>query len=180
MKVLKNIRIAAGTVTTGGKEVFRTSERELVRVEKSIYRHLGIDYPKFYKMSPMSKLGFLAAEILLEGTGVADADPERVSMVFANASSSLHTDRIYQESIPGKPSPAIFVYTLPNIMIGEICIRHGFKSEGLFFIEEEFNKAFALEYAEDLIRTGRADFSLAGWVEVDQEGNYLADLDLLG
>jgi hypothetical protein len=92
----------------------------------------------------------------------------------------LHTDKIYQDSIEQQPSPAIFVYTLPNIMIGEICIRHGFKGEGLFFIEENFDKAFVTEYTAELIRSKKAVLGLAGWIEVDMEGNYLADLDLLG
>ena len=31
---------------------------------KDIYKHIGIDYPKFYKMDKLAKVGFLGVEIL--------------------------------------------------------------------------------------------------------------------
>ena len=90
-----------------------------------------------------------------------------------------HTDNIYQETIDHTPSPAIFVYTLPNILIGEICIRNGFKGEGVFFIQEKFDKEFIFGCAEDHLKKSRSAVCLAGWVDIDMEGVYLADLYLL-
>jgi len=180
MKVLRNTRIESGAVQLDGKEVFRTSAEGIEEVARAVYRHFKMDYPKFYKMSALSKLGFLASEVLLEGSVAGEHDPGRVAMVVANASSSLHTDRAYQQTISGKPSPAIFVYTLPNIMIGEVCIRNGFKGEGLFFVMESYDRSFVRDYVEMLISLGKATLCLAGWVDVDTDGNYLADLDLLG
>ena len=49
-------------------------------------------------------------------------------MLLANAASSLHTDIRHQQLIDREgdqaASPAVFVYTLPNVVSGEICIRH--------------------------------------------------------
>lgn len=180
MKTLRNIRIEGGSVKLDGSTVFSTDREGIAGVARDIYRHYELEYPKFHKMSALSKLGFLAAEILLAEGGTGEPDPDKVALVLANASSSLHTDHAYQATTNEKPSPALFVYTLPNIMIGEICIRHGFKGEGLFFIQESFDKSFVTEYAGTLIRKGRADLCLAGWVDVDPDGNYLADIDLLG
>jgi 3-oxoacyl-(acyl-carrier-protein) synthase len=179
MKNEDNIRIERGQVLLRGDEYFRQEGEDFSGFSKALYRHLEPGYPKFFKMSPLSKLGFLAAELLLRGEDLSGVDKEKVILVLANRSSSLHTDAIYQESIATKPSPAIFVYTLPNIVIGEICIRHGFKGEGIFFIEEAFSKQRSLEYAREELTAGRASMALAGWMEMDMEGNYLADLDML-
>ena len=179
MKTLKHIRITEGLVHENGALLFRHQEREFRLFGRSLYKHLEISYPKFYKMSPLSQLGFLASEMLMKEEDVSSLDPEKVSLVLANRSSSLHADTIYQNSVERTPSPALFVYTLPNIVIGEICIRNGFRGEGSFFIQESFDKEFIFGQAEALLRSGRSVLCLAGWLEMDMEGDYLADLFLL-
>jgi hypothetical protein len=129
-------------------------------------------------MSQLSKLGFLATELLLSGIE-GEKKSESISVILANSSSSLHSDKVYQDTIESIPSPASFVYTLPNIMIGEICIRHGIKGEGCFFIQEHFDKDFIFDYVLDLLKTQKTTMSIAGWVDIDMDGDYIADLYLL-
>jgi len=179
MDLLKHIRIEKGSVHVNGTLKFSHEESEFRVFARSLYKYHAMDYAKFYKMSPLSKLGFLASEILLMGMDTKQVAPENISLIIANASSSLHTDRIYQDTQESKPSPAIFVYTLPNIVIGEICIRNGFKGEGFFFIQESFDKEFIFEYADELLMERQTTLCVAGWVEIDMEGDYLADLSLL-
>ncbi len=179
MKVIQHIRLEKGSVSINGKVDYTHSDHSVNAFAKSVYKHYGVDYPKFYKMSSLSKLGFLASELLLKDVDLSGTDPEHVSVIIANSSSSLHTDAIYQESIKTKPSPAVFVYTLPNILIGEICIRNGFKGEGIFFIQEEFDMEFILDYAMSQADAAQSAMSLAGWVDVDMDGNYLAEVHLL-
>lgn len=179
MKLVKNIKISEGVVYTNDALFYEHSEAEFALFGRKLYRHLGCSYPKFYKMSPLSQLGFLASEILLTGQKLTEADPEKVALIFANSSASLHTDSIYQETLDSKPSPAIFVYTLPNIVMGEICIRNGFRGEGVFFIQESFDKEFIFDHAKSLLTSGRAVQCLAGWLEMDMKGAYQADLSLL-
>ncbi|HXB31955.1 MAG TPA: hypothetical protein VNV35_00975 [Puia sp.] len=134
---------------------------------QSCYQHFGFQYPKFYKMDHLSKLGWLAAEFLLhEGFDPAQCRPEEMAVVLSNANSSLDTDYRYFASVSDIPSPALFVYTLPNIMIGEICIRNNFKGENAFFITESFDAAFIATYVRDLLGTGNARACICGWVEV--------------
>jgi hypothetical protein len=180
MKVLRNIRIEAGVVLVDGSVTFRSDDGDFNSFAKALYKKCGADYPKFYKMSPLCKLGFLASELLLRGAGQPTTASGQVSIYLANSSASLHTDIIYQETISSKPSPAVFVYTLPNIVIGEISIRNGFTGEGLFFIQEHFDRDFLCTLAENDLQTGRSAMSLVGWVEIDRGGVYLADLSLLG
>jgi hypothetical protein len=133
----------------------------------SVYRHFEINYPKFYKMDNLSKLGWLATEILLKGSfHMGKYDPEAIGIILANASSSLDTDIKYYESVKDIPSPSLFVYTLPNIVIGEICIRHNFKGENAFFIFDEFNAGFIEKYVSNLINNNILQTCICGWVEL--------------
>jgi hypothetical protein len=136
----------------------------------SVYQNFGIKYPKFYKMDNLSKLGWLATELLLKDSFVASKyKHEDVAVVFANANASLDTDIKYIETTKNIPSPALFVYTLPNIVIGEICIRHQFKGENAFFICEEFDAEFISQYVSNLINNNILQACICGWVEYVQD-----------
>ena len=91
----------------------------------SLYQHFNWQYPKYYKMDNLSRLGWAAAELLLERWDARAYQPEEVAIVLSNANSSLDTDYRYTGTTKDLPSPSVFVYTLPNIVTGEICIRHG-------------------------------------------------------
>src|SRR5690606_20895797 len=67
-------------------------------------------------------------------------------------------------------SPSVFVYTLPNICIGEISIKYKLFSENSFFIFDHFKAAHLYWQTESLIQLKKADSVLCGWVDVDQGG----------
>jgi len=134
-----------------------------------IYEKLGVGYPKFYKMDNLSKLGLLASEIVLKDRILkAEYEPAVVAVILANASSSLDTDIKYLESTRQMASPGLFVYTLPNIVMGEICIRHGIKGENGFFIFDKFDPEFLSTYVNLVMKQG-TEACLAGWIEVSGE-----------
>jgi len=146
---------------------------------KEVFKFSKISYPKFYKMDDISKLGFLAAELLLKNKAHAGFQPEEVGLVFSNSQSTLVTDSLFQESINDfqnfYPSPSVFVYTLPNIMLGEISIRHQLRGENAFFIFEKFNAAFISEYSNQLFLSKKLKTVIGGWVDQISE-NYEAFL----
>ena len=145
----------------------------------SAYQHFALQYPKFYKMDSLSKLGWLAAEVLLkDGFNTTSYKPEDVGIVLANANASLDTDIKYFETAKDIASPALFVYTLPNIVIGEISIRHRFKGENAFFIFDEFDAGFIEQYVSNLINNNILQSCICGWVEVLGE-EYKAALYLI-
>jgi hypothetical protein len=145
----------------------------------SAYHHFDFQYPKFYKMDLLSKLGWLASELLLkEGFNPGDYRPEDVAVVLSNAHASLDTDFKYFATIKDIPSPAVFVYTLPNIMIGEICIRHKFKGENAFFISGAFDAVFMEQYVRGLMSDDNTRVCICGWVDVLGE-EYTAALFLI-
>ena len=130
------------------------------------YHHFDLKYPRFYKMDNLSKLGFLGVEVLLRQTFSAENyRPEEIGVVLANASASLDTDIKYYETVNNIASPALFVYTLPNIMIGEICIKHNFKGETAFFVFKQFDATFMEQYANNLLDNNILQACVCGWVE---------------
>ncbi|WP_143081034.1 hypothetical protein [Chitinophaga rupis] len=151
---------------------------ELTDFLRKGYDRFSGQYPKFHKMDALSKLGWLAAEILLRTAPVEDHLPEQVAIVLSNRSASLDTDLRYYNTVKDIPSPALFVYTLANIVIGEICIRHGFKGEHIFFTTGGFDAQQVKAYTQILLDTGVATACLCGWVEV-MEQQYEAVLYLV-
>ncbi len=132
------------------------------------YKHLGIAYPKFYKMDTLSKYGFIAAEYLMKGKKTGQHSPYRQGIILQNHSSSLDTDRKYQESIADIASPALFVYTLPNIVMGELAIRHTLKGENTFFVADAFNANELSSYVQILTSTEILSQVIIGYIELDE------------
>ena len=107
------------------------------------------------------------AEYLLEGKTFA---PLEMGMLLANAASSLHTDIRHQQLIDREgdqaASPAVFVYTLPNVVSGEICIRHKIQGENTFFITEAYQPEKLERYARIVMQKGKLNYCIIGWCEL--------------
>lgn len=158
----------------------------------SLYRQMIGNYPKFYKMDGLSRLGFVASEILLNAEK-GDTDVERReeegerlleerAIIFFNHSSSIASDRNYKESINDKdnyfPSPSIFVYTLPNIVTGEIAIRNHFHGETSFFILPDKDERMMEEILQASCRDAQSKSFLTGWIDYEDERHFEAELKI--
>jgi hypothetical protein len=161
------------------KTIILNNKKELVEENfvnfaafiKALYKKEQLSYPKFYKMDNLSKLGFLTAELVLKESSVLkDYSKEEIGIVISNSTASLDTDLAYQETIRDKsnyfPSPSVFVYTLPNILIGEICIRHQVKGENAFLVSEKFDPWLIENYVMNLFNQGRMKACICGWVDL--------------
>jgi hypothetical protein len=159
--------ISNNAVCKNGKSVFVNNNADLPNFLFSVYKHLEINYARFYKMDSLSKLGWLAAEVLLKDSFKKEVyNPEEVGIILCNANASLDTDLKYVESIKDTPSPSLFVYTLPNIVVGEISIRNNFKGEDAFFVSERFDTGFIESYVNNLLNSGTLEACICGWVEL--------------
>lgn len=176
--ITSNVTIVKNVVYHNERPIFEDRNLELPAFLLSVYQYLGLSYSKFYKMDNLSKLGLLATEVLLKDTDIKQYQPEQVGLVLSNANASLDSDKRYMQSVQDIPSPALFVYTLPNIMIGEICIRNNFKGEDAFFIFEKFDVDFIAQYVKDLLASNVLQSCICGWVDV-LDDDYKAVLFLL-
>ncbi len=155
----------------------------------SLYKQYIGNYPKYYKMDGLSRLGFVASELLLQAekgclreTNDSQGAKGRAIILF-NHSSSIASDRKYSESIADKdnyfPSPSVFVYTLPNIVTGEIAIRNGYHGETSFYIlpnknEEQMNAILRTSFLDT-----QTDSALFGWIDYEDELHFEAELHLV-
>ncbi|MDR0507753.1 MAG: hypothetical protein LBH32_13190 [Dysgonamonadaceae bacterium] len=135
------------------------------------YRNLLVDYPKFFKMDNLSKLGFLAAEKIFENE--EKTGREDIAVICFNRSSSLEIDAQYQKTIQYNenyfPSPSLFVYTLPNIVTGEIAIRHRLFGETSFYVTENFDAEQIFSIVSNAFLDKITHFVLCAWIESFEE-----------
>ena len=78
------------------------------------YRQMGVEYPKFFKMDCLSKMAFVASEMLLADMPDRFELREDVAVIFFNSSSSLAVDTDYQKTIRNNDD---FLYTLCQIYV---------------------------------------------------------------
>jgi hypothetical protein len=139
------------------------------RFLSEIYHNLGIDYRKFFKMDALSKAGFLASELLLKDLD-REQPKEDMGIILFNQSSSLEADEAYRQTIREKddyfPSPAVFVYTLPNIVAGEIAIRNKIQGETAFYVAQNFQAGLIEEIARGAFHNSGLTYLLTGWIEI--------------
>lgn len=174
------------------KELGEQEGQEHHSLLTTLYKQMIGNYPKFYKMDGLSRLGFVASEILLNAEK-GDTDVERReeegerlleerAIIFFNHSSSIASDRSYKESINDKdnyfPSPSIFVYTLPNIVTGEIAIRNHFHGETSFFILPDKDERMMEEILQASCRDAQSKSFLTGWIDYEDERHFEADLKI--
>ena len=164
----------------GKKELGEQEGQKHHSLLTTLYKQMIGNYPKFYKMDGLSRLGFVASEILLNAEK-GETDKER-AIIFFNHSSSIASDRNYKESINDKdnyfPSPSIFVYTLPNIVTGEIAIRNHFHGETSFFILPDKDERMMEEILQASCRDAQSKSFLTGWIDYEDERHFEADLKI--
>ncbi len=163
LSIKNSVIIRDSKVLKNGQLIFESEpDLEFLKFLKGIYRDQNLKYPKFFKMDALSKLGYLGVELLTGGT----IEDKKTALVFANSASSLQTDEAYAKTMEEFPSPALFVYTLPNIMLGEISIRHQLKSENIFLVSERFEPTLFIDYCSALIQQEKAENVLCCWVNL--------------
>lgn len=149
-----------------------------------LYRtHVG-DYPKFFKMDTLSKLGFVASEMLLKDEGQERfVSREDRAVVLFNKTASLQADTNYQATIQDPenffPSPAAFVYTLPNIVTGEIAIRNKYYGETSFIVMESCDAHIMARQLMNAFQDLMTQSILGGWLDCNDENHFEARLFLV-
>ena len=91
-------------------------------------------------------------------------------------------DRKYQETIQTQknffPSPAVFVYTLPNIVTGEVAIKHKTYGETAFYALEKKDDVLIHHLLQTVCCDTTTEKIIGGWLEYESEDCFEADLCL--
>lgn len=156
------IRLQPGRITLDGRAISAPHTAE------EIYQLLQRPYIKFFKMDVLCKWAWLGAEYLLghgEQSVYRQFSREKIAVAFFTGNGCIDVDTRYRESMHVIASPALFVYTLPNIMLGEVCIRHGFKGEQICMVQSapDFNEIYF--YVTDILAQAGMDACICGWAD---------------
>lgn len=147
-----------------------------------LFRSRLADSQKFYKMDVFSRLVFVAAGMLLK-EGFDGFEPTGTAAILFNGSSSIVADRqhlgTFQSSEGFYPSPSVFLYTLPNVVIGEVAAAFGIKGETTFIILPEKNEAMMKTVVDATLAATAPSAIITGWADCSSEDSFEADLKLM-
>lgn len=175
------VRIRKDSIIVNGNTL--TTEGSGQAMLKDVYKRCIGGYPKFFKMDALCRLGFVASELLLQQDSPKVVDTEQRAVILFNRSSSLCDDRNYQATIQDCesyfPSPAVFVYTLPNIVTGEISIRNKYYGETLFCVLDKFDSHEMCRIVNEAFLDPMTQDAIMGWVDCESEDDFEACMMLV-
>lgn len=217
-----HVRITPKGVTIDGNRLEIKEKTEDSSMLTAIYKQYIGGYPKYYKMDGLSRLGFVASELLLKAEADSLSNQQNVivqtqlplgvpadlqsagkqgvsknenlqhaprekllhefdrAVILFNRSSSIASDKKFLASIADKdnyfPSPSIFVYTLPNIVTGEIAIRNGYHGETSFYVLADKDEAQMQEILQTVFMDAQTKSAIAGWLDYEDATHFEADL----
>lgn len=157
---------------------------------KQVYKSEIGNYPRFYKMDNLSKLGFVASELLLHAvrkdssvevtsaSSFAGQSGEDTAILLYSKYGSISTDQSYALSMQDIPSPHLFTYTLPNMVTGEIAIRQGYHGETSFCLLHDNQDVTALLREAQSMLSSDAPITKAivGSIDYLSDNNFEAQL----
>ena len=145
-----------------------------------LYRtHIG-DWPKFYKMDRLCQLGMVASELLLMQEEERFVPRDNRAVILMNHSSSIGADRKFLASITKEddffPSPSAFLYTLPNIVTGEIAIRNHYHGETALYVLDGKNQKLMEAILNATMEQDCITSAVTGWLDYEDEAHFEADM----
>ena len=180
MRILRYVRIDPDTVRLDGVPVPVTGRG--LELLSELYRNRVKDYPKFFKMDLLCKLGFIAAELLVGDEPDRFVPREDRAVLLVSRTGPLCDDRNYQKTIAEDayfPSPALFVYTLANIVTGEIAIRNKYEGDTTAYGFPSFSAETLVSVVKDAFTDRVTTSALCGWVEAPDPDHFEAILMLV-
>lgn len=175
--VSRRVRLDAQSALLDGEQLPTTAHGAALLTE--LYKSHVNDYPKFYKMDILSKLVFIASELLLKDGSSTD----ECSIVLFNKNSSIVADLKHDATIHDSdnfyPSPSLFLYTLPNVAFGEVAIKHGFTGETSLYILDRRDEHTMQQVVESFKATPNVGRIITGWVDCSSEDRFEIDLQIL-
>lgn len=177
LKSVHSIKITPNDILVDGEPVYVEPKGMAMLTE--VYKQQINDYPKYYKMDGLSRLAFIASELLLRAEGGEHDNSETRSVILFNNSSSISADLEFEKTIESSnyfPSPSVFVYTLPNIAIGEIAIRNTYFGETSFYLLDGKQPKLMDEIVSSSFLDQQMHSCISGWINYNDESDFEAEL----
>lgn len=178
MRKSATVVINAGEVIVNDSTFFSDKSADFGTFIREAFKSRGENNMKFYKMDDLCKLGYVAAAWLLDGIEFGE---EECGMVLSGKYGCLDTDMKHQQIIDKEgdaaSSPAVFVYTLPNVVAGEISIRHHIKGENTWFWSDDRTMSDLKHYASLMAGASDLRYCIIGHLDF-LNGEYFAKFEL--
>ena len=178
MRKSATVEINAGEVIVNDSVVFSDKSADFGTFIREAFKSRGENNMKFYKMDDLCKLGYVAVAWLLDGIEFGE---EECGMVLSGKYGCLDTDMKHQQIIDKEgdaaSSPAVFVYTLPNVVAGEISIRHHIKGENAWFWSDDRTMSDLKHYASLMAGASDLRYCIIGHLDF-LNGEYFAKFEL--
>ena len=176
---VRRVQISQGQVNVDETSAFVSSQTDFHTFSREAFKSRGESNMKFYKMDDLCKLGYLASAWLLDGIEYGE---EECGIVMSGKYGCLDTDIRHQQIIDSEgdssASPAVFVYTLPNVVAAEISIRRHIKGENIWFWSEDKTMSDIKKYASILAASRDLKYCIAAHIDFIN-GDYFAIFELL-
>ena len=176
---VRRVQISQGQVNVDETSAFVSSQTDFHTFSREAFKSREEANMKFYKMDDLCKLGYLASAWLLDGIEYGE---EECGIVMSGKYGCLDTDIRHQQIIDSEgdssASPAVFVYTLPNVVAAEISIRHHIKGENIWFWSEDKTMSDIKKYASILAASRDLKYCIAAHIDFIN-GDYFAIFELL-
>lgn len=177
-----NVKITPTSVNVDGCDMDVSAEGKALLT--AIYKERIGNYAKFYKMDILSRLGLIATELLLQAEGrerFTECDDRAV--VFVGRSGSVCADIKYLETIASAddfyPSPERFVYTLPNIVTGEVAIRNKYHGETAYYLIPQRDHGIEKQLLAATLADEATQSAVFGWIDCENEDSFEADISII-
>ena len=176
---VRRVQISQGQVNVDETSAFVSSQTDFHTFSREAFKFREEANMKFYKMDDLCKLGYLASAWLLDGIEYGE---EECGIVMSGKYGCLDTDIRHQQIIDSEgdssASPAVFVYTLPNVVAAEISIRHHIKGENIWFWSEDKTMSDIKKYASIMTASRDLKYCIAAHIDFIN-GDYFAIFELL-
>ncbi|HQV52129.1 MAG: hypothetical protein IPH21_02100 [Flavobacteriales bacterium] len=168
MKDLAHTSYRNGHFTVNGKLLAEPTSSPDTDLNNA-WSALGIELPRFPRMDRSSKLvAICGSSFFIEGGALAGHSKETIGMVIMGKHGSMDTDSKYQAQLDADnhASPGQFVYTLPNIAMGEFSIQHGLYGSGLCLLNNAPDLSQMREACVILLHDHGMDAIVCGWSDI--------------
>ena len=177
---VKHLRITPEGLWVDGQAVPLEARGAALITE--IFKKYLADGSRFFKMDLYSRLAYVGTSLLAKDS-LKGCDPEDIALFVFTQQGSLLADRKHLSSFSNPdeffPSPAVFINTLPNVVLGEIAVKNNIKGETTLVLLPGRDDKTVQQIMEASLSATRPAVVLYGWVDCSAEDNFVAELKLL-
>jgi 3-oxoacyl-[acyl-carrier-protein] synthase-1 len=179
-EAVRRVRITPDSLWVDGQAV--PTENQGSALVTEIYKKYLADGSRFFKMDLYSRLAYVGTGLLAKDS-LEGCDPEDRALFIFTQNGSLLADRKHLSTFADPkeffPSPAVFINTLPNVVLGEIAVRNNVKGETTLVLLPERDETAMQMVIDATLAATRPSVIMYGWVDCDAENSFIADLKML-